>query len=129
MLNLKPDQVLFELGSGDGRLLVAAAENGVKCIGAEINPVLVLYSKIRCRKYKGLVTVLWKNYWKLSLSSADAIYVFGLGRVMAKLDKKIVQEITRPVTVVSFAFKFPNRKPDRVVDGLMIYKFTPKASR
>jgi SAM-dependent methyltransferase len=128
LLDLKPGKKLFELGSGDGRMLAAAAKNGIKCVGVEINPLLVMYSRIRCRKYKNSVNVLWNNYWRVSLASADAIYVFGLGKYMAKLDKKIVQEIKHPVKVVSFAFSFPEREPEKIVDGLMIYTFKPEAT-
>jgi len=45
MLNLKSGQTLIELGSGDGRVLKEAAAKGVRAIGYEINPVLVIYSK------------------------------------------------------------------------------------
>lgn len=125
LLNLKPGQTLLELGSGDGRVLKAAAKRGIKVKGYEVNPLLVIFSMFRCLKERQLVTVRWGNFWRASFKDADAIYVFLLKPYMAKLDKKITQEITKPVKVVSFAFAFPERTPVKEKDGLMLYEFKP----
>ena len=127
LLNLKAGQTLLELGSGDGRILREAAKRGIKVTGYEINPLLVLYSKIRCRKFGQLVTIVWGNYWKQTLPPADGIYVFLLDRYMSKLDTKIIKEMTQPVKVVSLAFAFPNRTPIKTQKGLMLYEIKPRS--
>ena len=48
LIGLKEGETLLELGSGDGRVLRCAAENGLNAIGYELNPLLVIYSKIKC---------------------------------------------------------------------------------
>jgi hypothetical protein len=125
LLNLKPGQTFLELGSGDGRVLKAAAQRGATVRGYEINPLLVIISMFRCLAERSLVTVRWGNFWHTSLSDADAIYVFLLKPYMAKLDKKITQEITKPIKVVSFTFAFPDRTPIKEQNGLMLYEFKP----
>lgn len=123
LLDLKPGQILLELGSGDGRILRAAAERGIYGIGYELNPLLVVWSKLRHWRYRRLITVHWGNYWRHTLPLTDGIYVFLLNPYMEKLDNKITQEIKRNVKVVSFAFAIPGKKPVQEMNGLMLYKY------
>lgn len=128
LLDLKPGQTLVELGSGDGRLLRAAAERGVYAIGYELNPILVVYSMWRHVKYRRFITVHWGSYWRKPLPVTDGIYVFLLQKYMKKLDTKIEQDKqkwhpSKPVKLVSFAFEIPDKKPLRERDGLRLYTY------
>lgn len=126
LLALKPGQKLLELGSGDGRILRAAAERGIHAVGYELNPALVIYSHLRHWRYRSLITVHWQNYWRHPLPDTDGIYVFLLDRYMVKLDTKITQEITKKVKVVSFAFAIPDKEPQKEKNGLLLYDYRPK---
>lgn len=121
MLELKPGQTLLELGSGDGRMLAAAAQRGIKSIGYELNPLLVAYSWLITRRYRRLVTVKWANFWRTTIPEADGMYVFLLDRYMSKLYKKITQEIGKPIKLVSFAFEIPEVKHTKEKSGLYLY--------
>ena len=123
LLDLKPGQTLLELGSGDGRVLVAAAERGITAIGYELNPLLAIYSWLRTRRYNGKVRVVWGDFWNKKLPPTDGIFVFLLDPYMKKLDKKIVQEYGKPVKLVSFAFKIPSRKITTEKNGLYLYEY------
>lgn len=126
MLALKPGNTLLELGCGDGRILVETAKKGVNCIGYEINPLLVLIARWNTRKYRRLVTVRMRNYWGEKLPAADAIFVFLLPKYMIKLDKKIIQEFSNPVKLISVAFEIPGKKPKQAKSGLFLYEYVPK---
>jgi hypothetical protein len=126
LLDLKPGQTLLELGSGDGRMLRAAAKQGIKSIGYELNPLLVIYSKISTYKYRRLITIKWANFWRQKLPKCEGIYVFLLDRYMLKLDKKIIQEKHSSVKLVSFAFKIPEKQPITEADGLFLYTYSAK---
>ena len=65
LLDLKPGQTLLELGSGDGRVLKQAAKQGIRGIGYELNPLLVIYSQISCWRYRKLVTFKCRNFWQV----------------------------------------------------------------
>jgi SAM-dependent methyltransferase len=123
LLDLRPGQTMLELGSGDGRILLMAAQKGIKAIGYELNPLLVIYSRIKTWKYRRLVSVHCRNYWQVKFPPTDGIYVFLLQPYMEKLDKKIIQEISKPVKLVSFAFHIPNRKPNNEINGMFLYKY------
>jgi SAM-dependent methyltransferase len=124
LAGLQQGQTLLELGSGDGRVLFAAAEQGIHAIGYELNPLLVGYSKIRARKYKGLVEVHWGDFWHQKWPEADAIFVFLLAKYMDKLDKKVIQEYpNRKIKLVSFAFAIKGKETSKQQDGLLLYEY------
>ena len=50
--NVKKGDTSVDLGSGDGRIVIAFAQKGIKATGYEINPFLVLYSRRKIRKLK-----------------------------------------------------------------------------
>ncbi len=123
MLDLRPGQTLLELGCGDGKVLREAASRGVRVIGYELNPILVIVCKIRTWQYRKLVTVRWANFWYVKLPKCDGIYVFLLDKYMKKLDKKIIQESTQPVKLVSFTFQIPGKQSTLDKQGLYLYEY------
>ncbi|MDQ3093943.1 MAG: class I SAM-dependent methyltransferase [bacterium] len=129
LLDLKAGQTLLELGSGDGRLLRAAAERGIYSIGIELNLLLVVYSKLRHWRYRRYIDVRWNNFWFQHLPEADGIYVFLHTRFMQKLDNKVTQDITQSVKLVSFAFKIPVKKPVKSKKGMFLYVYKPLAQK
>jgi 16S rRNA A1518/A1519 N6-dimethyltransferase RsmA/KsgA/DIM1 with predicted DNA glycosylase/AP lyase activity len=126
LIDLKPGQTLLELGSGDGRVLIAAAEAGLNAVGYELNPLLVIYSWLRTRKYRRQIKIVWGNYWKKTWPDADGIFVFLLNPYMDKLNTKIIQNYKKPIKLVSHAFKLPNREEDMEKHGLFLYKYNFK---
>ena len=122
MLELKKGQTLYELGCGDGKVLLLAAQRGYKVVGYELNPILAAVSWLRTRRYGRQVRVVWGNFWWADLSPADGIFVFLLHRYMKKLDKKLIK-INKPLRLVSYAFKIPDKKPAIVKKGLYRYDY------
>lgn len=123
MLDLKEGQTLLELGSGDGRVMKAAAERGLNVVGVELNPFLVLISRLRCWRYRKQVTVIWDDLWKAHWPQADGIFTFMLQRQMARLDRKIAVWQTKPVKLASFAFFIPDRAPKAKYNGIFLYEY------
>lgn len=126
LANLKPGQTLIDLGSGDGRLLRAAAAQGIRCIGYEINPYLVLISRIVCWRYRHLVTIHTADIWHIKLPVADVIYVFILDRHMARLEEKFARELTTPTKVISYIYELPNKAPLHTTPNTYVYQYGDK---
>lgn len=124
LADLQPGQTLLELGCGDGKVLIAAAQQGVHAVGFELNPLLILFCKVRCWRYRKLVEVKWANFWTRPWPATDVIFIFGLPRLMQKLDTKVIQYNHKPVKLVSFAFAIPGRKPSRKQDGVFRYDYS-----
>lgn len=105
--------VLYDLGSGDGRVLrIAVKEFKIKkAIGIEKSLILFLISKIlnKISKLEDKIEVKWKDFFKEDLSKATVITLYLNFGVMKKLEEKIIKEC-KNVRIVSAAHKFPNLK-------------------
>jgi len=124
LLNLKPGQVFYDLGCGDGRLLIAAAQAGYRAVGYEINPLLAGLAYLRTRRYGGRVKVVWGNFWRADIANADAVFVFLIERHMRRLDKYLKRQFPdKPVKVVSYAFKIPKRKILAERGAVFLYQY------
>jgi hypothetical protein len=113
-----------DLGSGDGRILVAFAEKGIAIDGYEINPLLVIYSYFLIKK-RGLgkyAHVYWKSLWRVDLSQYDVIVVYGIPYIMEALEKKIQKEAKKEVRVISNMYTFPNLKRVKEEAGVRVYE-------
>ncbi|MFO0882202.1 MAG: hypothetical protein U0491_02020 [Candidatus Saccharimonadales bacterium] len=127
LLDLKKGQTLLELGSGDGRMLRAAAQRGIHAVGYELNPFLVIVSYIVCFKYRHQISIRWGNFWQKEWPITDGIYVFLLQKFMANLDTKITQQYAgKKVKVVSYAFEIPGKNPNKRKGALALYQYGPK---
>jgi hypothetical protein len=127
LLSLEEGQTLIDLGSGDGTILLAAARQGIKAIGYELNPILVLVSLYRTRKYRQNVQIIWGNYWHKVWPRTDALYVFLLDRYMESLNNKIIQNYPeQTIKLASLAFQIPNKKPVKQSQGVYLYEYLPQ---
>lgn len=122
MLSLKPGQTLLELGSGDGRVLKAAAKRGIYAVGYELNPILVIISRLTTIKHRDKVKIIWGNYWTKNWREADGIYVFLYTDHMKKLDKKI-KSTGKKIKLASVTFKIPDKKPFKTKNGVFLYQY------
>lgn len=123
LIDLKPGQTLIELGCGDGKVLVAAARQGIKGVGYELNPLLVLIAWLRTRRYRQQVHVIWGNFWLADWPPAEAIFTFLLPRYMEKLNKKCVQYKHKPIKLASFAFQISGKQASAQKQGVFLYRY------
>lgn len=123
LAKLKPGQTLIDLGSGDGRLLRTAAAHGIRGVGYEVNPWLVLVSRIVCWRYRKLITIHTADFWRIKLPPADAVYIFLLDRHAARLTAKLEAEITHPTKVISYIFELPGHTPVQRTYNTYMYEF------
>lgn len=126
---LTPGQRLLDLGSGDGRIVIAAARRGISAHGIELNPWLVWYARWSAR-WAGLsqhATFTCGNLWRIDCATFDAVTVYGLGPIMPRLERKLMTELKPGARVVSHAFTFPHWKPGTVEDSVYVYE-TPRGN-
>ena len=109
LANIQPGEKAADLGSGDGRIVIAIARAGAEAHGYEINPFLVLWSRYRISR-AGLsqrAFVHWRDFWKVDFASYKVITVFGMFHIMGPLERKLRRELVPGSRVVSNTFTFP----------------------
>ena len=122
-----PGDTLYDLGSGDGRIIFMAAEEfGAKAVGIEADPLRVLWTLIWIR-LKGLedqLRVQFGNFFWVDLSTASVVSVFQSTGVNYKLIDKLLRELEPGTRVVSYSFTFDGWKPMKVDESskLFLYK-------
>ena len=118
---------LLDIGSGDGRVVVATARAGFHSTGVEINPWLVFYSRLRSRSL-GLTSqtsFARKDLWKYNLSSFDNVVIFGVEEMMTPLRLKMEAELKTGSRVVACRFPLRDWNPSSTfgegIDTVWIY--------
>jgi hypothetical protein len=109
-----PGERAADLGSGDGRVVIALARRGAEAHGFEVNPLLVLVSRWKVRRagLDGAATIHWKSFWRADLSPFDALTLFQGSFVMRRLEAKIRRELRYGSRVVSDYWAFPTLAPE-----------------
>jgi predicted RNA methylase len=116
LAQIKKDDVFYDLGSGDGRLVLAAALRGAKeAYGIEIDPLRVFYSRLwlkimRCQNAK----ILKQNIFETNLSGATVVTLYLLQETNDKLAEKLKKELPKGARVISIAFSLPGWEPVKV---------------
>jgi len=110
--DIKKDDVLYDLGSGDGRILVEAAKK-IPVTGIEHNRLLNWIAKRRTRKLKN-VRIIQGNIFSQNLSKATIIVAYLSRRVTRKLQKKIEREAKDGTKIILVDHPFINWKPVKI---------------
>jgi len=113
-----------DLGSGDGRVVIALARRGAEAHGFEINPALVLLSRWNIRRSgcAARAHVHWQSFWSIDLSGFDAVTLFQGGFIMKRLEKKVLGELAAGARVVSDYWGFPTIQPVHVSGTIHVYR-------
>ena len=119
--------VWIDLGSGDGRLVIAAAKKGYKAVGYELNWVLVAASYVNALRAGVLDRVSFRHtdFWSADLSNVDVVSCFGVQSIMSRLFEKVMTPHSGPQNVVLFRFSFDHPRAAAMLthsaDELFIY--------
>lgn len=110
LAEIKPGQKVVDLGSGDGRIVIALAKIGAEAHGVEINPALVWLSRKNIKK-AGLQAksfIHMGSFWRQDFSSFDVVIIYGMSHIMKRLEKKLQHELKPGSRVICSVFQFPN---------------------
>ncbi|MGH7831220.1 MAG: SAM-dependent methyltransferase [Candidatus Binatia bacterium] len=119
LAEVKKGDVLYDLGSGDGRIVVTAAKKyGVRAVGFEIDPGLIKESreKIRAEKLEHLAEIREQDILTVDLSPASVLTMYLLPDVNMKLRPKILKQLRPGSRIVSHDFDMGDWRPEKVVN-------------
>ncbi len=117
MLEIKPGEKVYDLGSGDGRILIIAAQRfRAEGVGIEIDPLRVWYSRFLIR-IKGLfpkIKIIRQNLLDADLSGADVVILFLLPKILGKLKIKLTSELKPGARIA--CYRYPLDLPEIAQD-------------
>ena len=124
--NVGPEDVVYDMGSGDGRIIITAAkEYGAKAVGLEADPLRVLYTKWKILRNNlgDRVQIFRVNFFNVSMEDATVVTVYQGPEINLRLMNKFRQELEPGTKVVSFFFKFEGFDPVEVDEKNEIYLY------
>lgn len=130
LANVGPADTVYDLGCGDGRIVIAAArELGARGVGIEIDPVLVREARENARKagVADKVEIRQGNMFEVDLSGATVVALYLLEKLNLRLRPKLQRELRPGSRVVSHVFGMGDWKPDReakMATGHPVYVWT-----
>nr|SVE76741.1 EOG090X0HEX [Daphnia longispina] len=118
---------LIDLGSGDGRIVLAAGKKGFQSHGVELNTVLVLYSKLNAwRNRIKNATFSRQDLFKVDYTKYNNIVIFGVEEMMPELEQLFEKSLKSSSQVIACRFPLPNWKPIHVIgegiDTVWVYE-------
>jgi len=132
LVNLQPNEVLYDLGAGDGRVLfIAAKEFGAKAIGLEVGPVqcLLIWLRIVMSGLRERAQIRLSNFYKADLSKADVVFIYATSQEVMKIAPHLEKQMKPGSRVVSISADFPEWEPSTFDDHelVFVYDMPPKA--
>jgi len=126
MAEVDDEDLVYDLGSGDGRIVIEAAHRyHAHGVGVEADPLRVIWSNIKISR-KGVrknVRIIWGNLFHQNLKPASVVILFLWGRTNDKLKDKLQEELEPGTRIVSYVWKFDGWNPVKVDRKERIYLY------
>ncbi|MBV6392122.1 MAG: hypothetical protein KPEEDBHJ_01344 [Anaerolineales bacterium] len=130
LANLQPGETLYDLGAGDGRvLLIAAGEFNANAVGVEIGPVqcMLIYLRALASGLNKMIRVRWGNYFTADIKEADVAFVYATSKETARLAAHLQGQMKPGSRLISISADFPEWEPSAVdeLDLIFLYAMPP----
>ena len=116
LANIKPGETVYDLGCGDGRIVIAAAKNfGAHGVGIDIDPLRIKEARENAKKagVEPLVRFEENDLFKADIHEASVVTLFLLSSVNLKLRPKLLSDLKPGSRIVSNTFDMGDWKPDK----------------
>jgi SAM-dependent methyltransferase len=129
LADVKSSDTLYDLGCGDGRIVIAAAKTyGAHAVGVDIDPERVAEARENARKagVESLVRFEEKDLFDADIHDATVVTLYLLPNVNLKLRPKLMKDLKPGTRVVSHSFDMESWKPvkEELVEGRHLYLWT-----
>ena len=115
LAEIKSGQKVYDLGCGDGRLVIAAAKNGARAIGLEVSILPFIGGYLRKIFSGSKAQIKFRDFWLVDLRDADVVYFFLIPRIYQQLKNKLEKELKPGARVIAYVWPIEGWQP-AVVD-------------
>ena len=132
LANLQSNEILYDLGAGNGRvLLIAAQEFGAKAVGVEVGPIqcALIWLRIAAHGLGNQVQIKWGNFYQADLRQADVVFVYATSREVSKLAPHLEAQMKQGARLVSISADFPEWEPSAFDDRDLIFVYEMPPAR
>lgn len=114
-IDLPKNSLIYDLGCGDGRVILAAEKFGFRARGLELSlyPYLKAWLKILIGRSRA--EVKRQDFYKENLSQADAVFIFLTGQALIRLERKLKYELKPSATIISYGFVLPGWQSHKTI--------------
>lgn len=129
MGDVGPDDYVIDLGTGDGRILIAAArDRGARGLGVDIDPVMIRRAEANARRagVADRVTFEVRDLFDTPLADADVVMMYLLPQVNLRLRPRLLAELRPGARVISHAWDMGDWEPEDTqrAGGAVVYRWT-----
>ncbi len=130
LAKLRPNETLYDLGAGDGRVLVIAARDfGAKAVGLEIGPIqcALIWLRATASGFGNQIQVHWENFYKADLKDADVVFVYATSKEVMKLAPHLEAHMRKGARLVSISADFSEWEPQEIdrQELIFVYQMPP----
>ncbi len=131
LANLQPEETIYDLGAGDGRvLLIAAREFHAQAVGIEIGPIqcALIWLRATASGFGNKIQVKWGNYLKADLRQADVVFLYATSKEVLRAAAYLEQQMKPGSRLVSISADFPEWEPVAIDERelIFVYHMPPK---
>ena len=131
LANLQPNEILYDLGAGDGRvLLIAAREFGAKAVGIEVGPIqcTLIWLRSVASGLGDKIQIRLANFYRVDLHDADVVFVYATSKEVVKLASHLEKQLKLGARVVSISADFPEWEPSAFdeYELIFVYEMPPR---
>jgi predicted RNA methylase len=127
MAQVGPDDMVYDLGCGDGRMIVTAARHyGARAVGIELDPLRWAWCQllVTVLGLRDRVRVVYGDFFAQDLSDGNVVTCYLLQRTNEELQGKLKRQLMPGSRVVSHAFTFPALRLRRKDGEADLYLYT-----
>jgi 16S rRNA A1518/A1519 N6-dimethyltransferase RsmA/KsgA/DIM1 with predicted DNA glycosylase/AP lyase activity len=122
LADVKSAELVADLGSGDGRIVIAFARKGIEIHGYEIDEELQSLSEENISQLKLTNAFIHnKDFWKEDLSIYNIVCCYPMPTIMGRLERKLREELKPGARVLLNYFPFKHWKEKKVKDNIFLY--------
>ena len=117
LANLRKNEIFCDLGSGDGRMLVAAASRGAYAVGIEIDKGLIKKAKEAVWNHRENIDLILGDILYNPLIHVDVVYTFLDENTMRSLRRYFREILKKGARIISLTYKIPGLKPTTILSA------------